>query len=41
MIDVMPNVSGQIAAGKLRALGVTTPERVASIRTFPPSARRA
>ena len=35
MIDVMPNVSGQIAAGKLRALGVTTPERVASNPDIP------
>jgi len=30
LIDVMPNVAGQIDAGKLRALAVTTPERVAS-----------
>jgi tripartite-type tricarboxylate transporter receptor subunit TctC len=35
MIDVMPNVSGQIAAGKLRALGVTTPDRVASNPDIP------
>uniref|UniRef100_UPI0035A080D6 Bug family tripartite tricarboxylate transporter substrate binding protein n=1 Tax=Achromobacter insuavis TaxID=1287735 RepID=UPI0035A080D6 len=35
LIDVMPNVSGQIAAGKLRALGVTTPERVRSNPDIP------
>jgi len=35
LIDVMPNVSGQIAAGKLRALAVTTPERVASNPDIP------
>lgn len=35
LIDVMPNVSGQIAAGKLRALGVTTPQRVASNPDIP------
>lgn len=35
LIDVMPNVSGQITAGKLRALAVTTPERVASNPDIP------
>lgn len=30
LIDVMPNVAGQVGAGKLRALAVTTPERAAS-----------
>jgi len=34
-IDVMPNVAGQIAAGRLRALAVTTQERVASHPTIP------
>ena len=35
LIDVMPNVSGQIAAGKLRALGGTTPQRVGSNPDIP------
>ncbi|WP_251863578.1 tripartite tricarboxylate transporter substrate binding protein [Achromobacter sp. Marseille-Q4962] len=35
LIDVMPNVAGQIDAGKLRALGVTTPRRVASQPAIP------
>ncbi len=35
LIDVMPNVAGQIDAGKLRALGVTTPRRVASHPAIP------
>jgi len=34
-IDVMPNVAGQIAAGKLRALAVTTETRVASHPDIP------
>ena len=40
MIDVMPNVSAR-SPPALRALGVTTPERVASNPDIPPSARRA
>lgn len=35
LIDVMPNVAGQIKAGRLRALAVTTPERVASHPDIP------